>query len=266
MKRVDEYEPYEDDEDWEDFEDEDWEDERPRRSERRRREGSRRRSSAGRNRRRESRRRRYDDDEGRPGRCPECGSRDYKKVSWTLWGGIIGPAMFSHVKCQDCRTTFNSKSGRSNQTAITVFLLVSLAIGGLIGVIAVCAGAGAIRDNNRRRVDIPAPQHSSVARRFSPLDDTGYGRSQIADFHGRRSSEPSRQQFVGRDQVLSRATNVQNENRFVADYENCPVRESWWSSFSGANPQEPASVLRDSTVSSQRRDHVWAPRFERSLM
>lgn len=173
----DEFERYEEDESWVDEEDHGWEDEeddydaRPRRGAGRRSGGGRsgggrpRRSSRGRNRGRETRSRR-DDDEGRPGRCPECGSRDYKKVSWTLWGGIIGPAMLSHVKCHDCRTTFNSKSGRSNQTAITIFLVVSLAIGGVLGGIAVCAGAGAMKNGNRRRVEIqqPGPEQFSSER------------------------------------------------------------------------------------------------------
>lgn len=184
----DEFEPYEDDEDWDVDDDDGWDDDdyddRPRRRSSRGggrgrgrdSERSRGRRSRGGDRSRGSRRGGRDRDrgDGRPGHCPDCGSRDYKKISYTLWGGIIGPALFSHVKCLDCRSTFNSKTGRSNQTAITIFVIVSGVIGlGLVG-IALCAGAGA----NRRRVEVspelpPAPVASleAEAGRTLPEDN-----------------------------------------------------------------------------------------------
>ena len=64
--------------------------------------------------------------------CPNCQQRNAKKVSWTLWGGALGPWMFNHVKCNACRSTFNGKTGRSNTTAIVIYLVVSLVLGVVI--------------------------------------------------------------------------------------------------------------------------------------
>ena len=94
---------------------------------------------------RKRRRKQYDASTGTPiGRtqyaiCYNCGADDASKVRWTLWGGLIGPAMMCHVQCGRCGTTYNGNTGKSNTTAITIYLVVSLAIGlglGTLGVIA----------------------------------------------------------------------------------------------------------------------------------
>ncbi len=66
--------------------------------------------------------------------CPKCSSSNIKKVGYTWWGGIIGPALLTHVKCQDCRTTFNGKTGKSNRNAIIIYSFIIYPIG--FGVIA----------------------------------------------------------------------------------------------------------------------------------
>ena len=38
--------------------------------------------------------------------CPKCGGFDIKKVNFTLWGGVRGPRLFNHVKCNSCGTLF----------------------------------------------------------------------------------------------------------------------------------------------------------------
>jgi DNA-directed RNA polymerase subunit RPC12/RpoP len=79
-----------------------------------------------------------DDDEPdyRPGRCPECGSRRFTKVSWTFWGGIIGPAILGQVRCDKCRTSFSRKSGKPIGAAqIGIYMLVVIGIGAMFGVI-----------------------------------------------------------------------------------------------------------------------------------
>src|SRR5262249_54031339 len=59
------------------------------------------------------RRDRYNDDyDDRPRRslrrrsqwadCPNCGAHDPAKVSYTWWGGFIGPAIINVVRCQEC--------------------------------------------------------------------------------------------------------------------------------------------------------------------
>ena len=66
--------------------------------------------------------------------CPKCGGSRIEKVSYTWWGGFLGPALFTHVRCQDCRTTFNGKSGQSNTGPIIIYSVV-------LGVIAIVVGA-----------------------------------------------------------------------------------------------------------------------------
>jgi hypothetical protein len=47
------------------------------------------------------------------------------KVNCTWWGGVIGPRILNHVKCNQCGQTFNSKTGRSNTTGIIVYSVVT---------------------------------------------------------------------------------------------------------------------------------------------
>jgi hypothetical protein len=56
--------------------------------------------------------------------CPKCGSTNAKKVGFTFWGGIIGPRMLSHVKCQQCWTAYNGKTGKSNTVGILIYIAV----------------------------------------------------------------------------------------------------------------------------------------------
>jgi transposase-like protein len=67
--------------------------------------------------------------------CPNCGSTNVEKVKFTWWGGALGPSMFTHVKCKNCGTQFNGKTGKSNQTNIILYFVASF-------VIAFCACGG----------------------------------------------------------------------------------------------------------------------------
>ena len=60
--------------------------------------------------------------------CFKCGNSLARKVKFTWWGGLIGPKMFHHVKCVECGQLFNSKSGRSNSTAIAIYFIVTLTL------------------------------------------------------------------------------------------------------------------------------------------
>ncbi len=66
-------------------------------------------------------------------RCPECNCRDAEKVTFTWWGGLLGPAMLTHVRCMECGTEYNGKTGKSNQTAIIIYLCVGIGIGLALG-------------------------------------------------------------------------------------------------------------------------------------
>jgi hypothetical protein len=66
--------------------------------------------------------------------CPFCGCPgEADKVSFTWWGGVVGPALFTHVKCRDCGRCYNGRTGNDNTLAITIYVLVGLAIGVGIG-------------------------------------------------------------------------------------------------------------------------------------
>jgi hypothetical protein len=69
-------------------------------------------------------------------RCPNCDSRDAEKVGFTWWGGLLGPSLLTHVRCADCGTCFNGKTGESNAVGIAVYLIVSGVLAfGLMGLL-----------------------------------------------------------------------------------------------------------------------------------
>jgi hypothetical protein len=86
-----------------------------------------------------------DDDDDRPRRsrirrrgpyadCPNCDAPGHAHpVAWTFWGGLIGPRLFSHVCCNECGTCYNGRTGRSNNTAIAIYLIVTFVISAAIG-------------------------------------------------------------------------------------------------------------------------------------
>lgn len=60
--------------------------------------------------------------------CPNCGSTSATKVGFTWWGGALGPVLFTHVKCNNCKTEYNGKTGKSNQNSIIVYSVVMFAM------------------------------------------------------------------------------------------------------------------------------------------
>lgn len=68
--------------------------------------------------------------------CPHCGERgDAYRVGYTLWGGFIGPWLFTHVRCNSCGTAYNGKTGDYNTTAIVLWVVIPLAIGIVVGLV-----------------------------------------------------------------------------------------------------------------------------------
>jgi hypothetical protein len=60
--------------------------------------------------------------------CPQCQSSDnVHPVSFTWWGGILGPKLLNHVKCHKCGTAYNGKTGQSNTTGIVIYSVVAFA-------------------------------------------------------------------------------------------------------------------------------------------
>jgi predicted RNA-binding Zn-ribbon protein involved in translation (DUF1610 family) len=60
--------------------------------------------------------------------CPKCGQSNAKKVSFTWWGGALGPRMFTHVKCPNCGPEYNGRTGKSNRTDILIYFLQSRSV------------------------------------------------------------------------------------------------------------------------------------------
>jgi uncharacterized Zn finger protein len=67
--------------------------------------------------------------------CPKCSALEAKKVGFTWWGGVLGPSLLTHVKCPNCGTAYNGKTGQSNTTGIIIYSVV-------IGVIALAVFVG----------------------------------------------------------------------------------------------------------------------------
>ena len=56
--------------------------------------------------------------------CPKCGAVDPKKISFTWWGGVLGPKLLTHVKCEACGTKYNGKTGKDNSLFIAIYCVV----------------------------------------------------------------------------------------------------------------------------------------------
>jgi hypothetical protein len=73
--------------------------------------------------------------------CPNCGNTYASKIGFTWWGGMLGPSLFTHVKCYRCGNAYNGKTGQSNNTAIAIYVIVSTVVGLLVVVALIAMGA-----------------------------------------------------------------------------------------------------------------------------
>ena len=74
--------------------------------------------------------------------CPHCGAPgDATYVTYTLWGGFIGPWLLNHVRCNECGGTYNGRTGKPNTTAIILYIVVPTAIVVVVAMIAGVVGA-----------------------------------------------------------------------------------------------------------------------------
>ena len=53
--------------------------------------------------------------------CPKCNAIGAERMSFTWWGGVIGPKLLTHVKCPRCGHGYNGKTGCDNTTKIVVY-------------------------------------------------------------------------------------------------------------------------------------------------
>ena len=56
--------------------------------------------------------------------CPKCGQANAKQLSFTWWGGLLGPKILTHVKCESCNAKYNGKTGKDNTVGIIIYTLV----------------------------------------------------------------------------------------------------------------------------------------------
>lgn len=58
--------------------------------------------------------------------CPFCGQNQYPPVpvSFSWWGGILGPRMLHHATCPQCGKAYNSVTGRPNTNGIIIYSIV----------------------------------------------------------------------------------------------------------------------------------------------
>ena len=60
--------------------------------------------------------------------CPKCRQSNAQQLSFTWWGGVLGPKLLTHVKCQMCGTKYNGKTGQYNTTNIFIYSVVAGAV------------------------------------------------------------------------------------------------------------------------------------------
>ena len=60
--------------------------------------------------------------------CPRCNGNFLTKPSFTWWGGLFGPKILDHTVCGSCGFGFNGKTGKSNNGAIAIYMVVVLVI------------------------------------------------------------------------------------------------------------------------------------------
>jgi len=59
--------------------------------------------------------------------CPMCHCPYSEKVSYTFWGGFIGPWIYGQVRCLQCKQDYNGKNGKPiTGSTIAQYFLVSL--------------------------------------------------------------------------------------------------------------------------------------------
>jgi hypothetical protein len=64
--------------------------------------------------------------------CPGCGAEDARSVSFTWWGGVLGPRLFHMVRCNACNSAYDSQTGGTLRRKILVYQVVSISLALLI--------------------------------------------------------------------------------------------------------------------------------------
>lgn len=72
--------------------------------------------------------------------CPRCGCNYAERVKFSWWGGVLGPKLFTHVKCCNCAAAYNGKHGTWNTTNIVIYSVIATILSAVVVVLALVAG------------------------------------------------------------------------------------------------------------------------------
>lgn len=73
--------------------------------------------------------------------CPKCRAFGAQRMSFTWWGGLIGPKILTHVKCPQCSYGYNGKTGRDNTAGIVIYsVIVGVVVLGFVVVLFAALG------------------------------------------------------------------------------------------------------------------------------
>jgi transposase-like protein len=67
--------------------------------------------------------------------CPRCGATNAAPVAFTWWGGVLGPRVFSVVRCLGCNVQYNGKTGGTLTKGIVIYTGIALGVGILVFVL-----------------------------------------------------------------------------------------------------------------------------------
>ena len=63
------------------------------------------------------------------GKCPKCGANTASKVNFNWWGGALAPRIFHIVKCTECKTQYNGRTGgRLTKVALLYQVIIAVII------------------------------------------------------------------------------------------------------------------------------------------
>ena len=73
--------------------------------------------------------------------CPNCRQSNAEQLKFTWWGGLIGPKILTHVKCQSCGKQYNGKTGNDNTNGIIIYCVIVgvICLGLLVGLFVLLA-------------------------------------------------------------------------------------------------------------------------------
>src|SRR4029079_751933 len=64
--------------------------------------------------------------------CPRCRAATAELVTYTFWGGTLGPRILGLARCRTCSQTFRARSGRTATTGIAIYCIVTLLFTALV--------------------------------------------------------------------------------------------------------------------------------------